>query len=183
MEDFENNVKNGLKTMKKNISKLAKFKRIDPNVLEKYGVTDALLETGCHESIELGLFGEPAKIFFSQQNADFENVEINGEGGIYIVDGSLSVKGSLTFAAFDAYTFLVITGNLNVSADFIQKEDEKENHKATRCEKKPKIFGKTKKTLKNEKIKFIKFKLEKGDISLSSYLFEISLFTADLKTF
>lgn len=67
--------------------------------------------------------------------------------------------------------------------DFIQKEDEKENHKATRCEKKPKSFGKTKETLKNEKIKFIKFKFEKGDISLSTYLFEISLFTADLKTF
>jgi hypothetical protein len=106
------------------IDSLAKFEKAEISDLEKYGVGQALQDTGHDDRQGLSLFGGLPQVYLTKNNIKLtEDIRLDGLGGVYIIDGSLTVEASLVFTAADSYTVLVVTGNLIVSKDFVQQMD------------------------------------------------------------
>ena len=79
--------------------------RVSP-LLKKLGV-GALAED---------LFGEVPKTFLHDGDLRLADTSLDADGhGVFVIEGSLRVDGDFTFSAFDAYTVLVVTGDLEAS--------------------------------------------------------------------
>lgn len=107
------------------IEQLANFEKVDSINLKKYKVNQAFLDVGFDDEEGIGLFGQEPDVFLVTENiaSEKQNITVQGAGGVYIIDGSLSIDGDLIFYAYDAYTILVVTGDLNVTGNLIQYQD------------------------------------------------------------
>ncbi len=81
--------------------------------LKRLGISKLFAKLGIGATAE-GLFGSvPATQVHKGDVTVAKGTLIDADGnGIFIIEGSLTVKGPLTFTASDAYTVLVVTGDL-----------------------------------------------------------------------
>ncbi len=105
------------------IDNLAKFKPTDNLKLDVYGVSKALTDIGFSENGE-DLFGEPIdEIYVTKKDVQVNNIVVEGTGGVFVIDGNLNIKGNMIFWGSDAYSILVITGDLTVENNLLLLED------------------------------------------------------------
>lgn len=93
------------------------------NLAVPFGLTKIFerLEIGAHAE---ALFGEPPRAYLHKGDLNINGSElVDGGGfGVFVLDGSLHVQGTFTFSSYDAYTVLVVTGDV-YAANFQQLHD------------------------------------------------------------
>lgn len=106
------------------IDDLGTWKAADTaKTLARYKLDKLLSKVGIGALAE-ELFGEVPRTYVHKGNVRLRApLACNAQGhGIYVLDGSLTVDGAFTFYTADAYTILVITGDL-VAHDLVQAWD------------------------------------------------------------
>jgi hypothetical protein len=105
------------------IDDLAKFKETDNSKLAIYGVSKALADIGLSEDGE-DLFGDPIEeIYVCEKDVIADNIVMEGTGGVFVIDGNLNIKKNMIFFGSDAYSILVVKGNLTVEDNLLLLED------------------------------------------------------------
>lgn len=106
------------------IEEVCRWKKVDTaKTLSRFKL-DRLFEKLGIGALAEDLFGEvPATHLHTGDVRHREPLACNAQGhGVFIVDGSLTVEGAFTFYTADAYTVLVVTGDLH-AADLVQAWD------------------------------------------------------------
>ena len=114
-------MKSNLKSL--SINDLCSFNKVPNSVLQNYGVSQVFLDVGFDTDDGKGLFGKDPDVYYCKTDIHASDFRLEGSGGIYIVDGSMNVDGTFVLTAADAYTVLVVLGDLKVSHDLIHQMD------------------------------------------------------------
>lgn len=100
----------------KDIHALCTWKRTDTaKALSKYGLDKLFASYGIGAKGE-DLFGEVPATYVHVGDVEIKSLALYAQGhGIFIIEGSLSIDGVFTFYASDAYTVLVVTGDVTAT--------------------------------------------------------------------
>lgn len=105
------------------IFELCDWEQISPEQAEPYGYGACFSSLGMAENGE-DLFGEVPEFYLHRGDIELdESITLNANGNaIFIVDGNLIGPHTFCFYTYDAYTFLLIRGNL-VLENYVQGAD------------------------------------------------------------
>lgn len=101
-------------TKKRDIHGLCTWSEADLKALAKFKLSPLFKKLGIGAQAQ-DLFGEPPAVFVHTGDVSIDgSVLCDADGhGVFIIDGDLSIDGAFTFFASDAYTVLVVTGDLH----------------------------------------------------------------------
>lgn len=112
------------RTKPPNIESLCSWKQVDTaQTLKRLKLSTLFKKADLGEFGEQ-LFGEQPRTFVHEGDVTLsDSVLLNADGhGVFIITGSLHVKGTFTFDAYDAYTVLVVLGD--VTAENLQQTND-----------------------------------------------------------